>query len=164
MIVALLNQAIFAQQDFLLTLAQSPRLERATNNLRFYLTVLAITFIVIAVVAAVARKYLAGPVEPSQGEAIFDLSELRRLHREGQLSDDEYLAARAAALKDSRARLGDDAPQPDTDAAPARPRPAHPGIELGPELLDPPGNTPGTPAVSDNPDKAPPPDDNHTKD
>ncbi len=164
MIVALLNQALFAQQGLLRLLGQTPRLERANDNLRFYLTALAIAFIVIAVVAAIARKYLAGGIESDDGEAIFDLSELRQQHRDGQLTDDEYLAARAAALNVGGTYLGNDLPRADPGADPT-PRPAGgAGVDLGPELLDTSKTTPKTPEESDNSDDAPPADDTEPKD
>lgn len=131
------------------TLGQSARTARAQDDIWFYLIVLVIAAVVIAVIGLVARKYLSDPIDASEGEAVFDLSELRRLHRQGQLTDEEFQAAKAAVLMDGAGYLGRDSTGAERSARPA-PRPAgDPDIELGPELLGP--STPGPgPAEPDN--------------
>jgi hypothetical protein len=122
------------------TLGQSARATRAQGDIWFYLIVLVAAAVVIAVIGLVARKYLSEPIEASEGEAVFDLSELRKLHRQGQLTDDEFEAAKAAVLMNGADYLGKDSTGAERPARPA-PRPAgDTDIELGPELLGP--NTP----------------------
>ena len=138
---------ITAVSNLTFTLGQSARASRAQGDIWFYLVVLVAAAVVIAVLGLLARKYLSGPIEASEGEAVFDLSELRKLHRQGQLTDDEFEAAKAAVLMNGADYLGHDstgAPRPARTA----PRPAgDPDIELGPELLGPsiPPPTPGEP-------------------
>lgn len=129
MTMAALNQV--------LALGQSARAARAQDEVWFYLVVLVIAAVVITVIGLVARKVLSDPIEASEGQAVFDLSDLRKLHRQGQLTDDEYEAAKAATLMDGASFMGKD-----SAGAPRSVRPAHrplddPGVELGPELLDP---------------------------
>ncbi len=168
MIVALLNHTLIGTPGLLLPLGQSARLERATSNLWFYLPALTVLVILIAAVGLVARKYLTGPIQSSGGDAVFDLSELRQLHHEGHLSDDEYLAARSAALSEGGSFLGDAGKQADPQSDPStRPRnrpPNRSGIHLGPELLDTPHATPEPRAESDNLDDNPPAKDIEPKD
>jgi hypothetical protein len=135
-----------------LLLGQSARIARAQNDVWLYLIVLVVGALVIVVIGLIARKVFADPIESSEGEAVFDLSELRRLHRAGQLTDDEYEAAKAAVLMDGASFL---AQAPAAAERPARPgglRPADdPGVELGPELLGP-SPTPPNGDEADNPD------------
>jgi hypothetical protein len=155
MIVAVFNHVQSAPQGLLLTLGQSARATRATSDLWFYLSALTVCFVVIVAAGLIARRYLAGPIESSDGEAMFDLSELRRLHREGRLTDEEYLAARGAVLNDGNAYLGEAGSQTSPHAATPTGPPAGAGITLGPELLDSP-HTPGDgPAEPDNTDPDP---------
>ena len=126
-----------AVSNLTFTLGQSARTVRAQNDVWFYLVVLVAAGVVIAVIGLIARKYLSGPIEASEGEAVFDLSELRRLHRQGQLTDDEFEAAKAAVLMNGADYLGKDSTGAERPTRPI-PRPAgDPDIELGPELLGP---------------------------
>lgn len=126
-----------AVSNLTFTLGQSARAARAQGDIWFYLAVLVAAAVVIAVIGLVARKYLSEPIEATEGEAVFDLSELRRLHRLGQLTDDEYEAAKAAVLINGADYLGTDSTGAPRPARPA-PRPTgDPDIELGPELLGP---------------------------
>ncbi len=109
------------------------RSSRATSKIHFYLIILTVTFLALAVIAMVLRKYLANPIEPSAGEAVFSLSDLRRMHRDGELTDDEYLAARAAALAESGVQVEGAALPADGPGKPKGPA----GVDLGPELLSP---------------------------
>ncbi len=108
------------------TLAQSSRTARAQGEIWFYLVLLVIAAAIVVMVGLAVRKALLDPIESSAEEAVLDLSELRRLHREGKLSDEEYLAAKQAILSAGANVLhGDDQE-----------------VDLGPELLD----TPDIPA------------------
>ncbi len=113
-------------------LAQSARAARATNDIWMILTILVVASILIVAVALIVRKMLLGSDEASAGEAIFDLSELRRLHREGSLTDEEFQAARAAALMDGTGYLGGE--QASASATPPSAKSSQ-DVELGPELL-----------------------------
>ncbi|MEZ6193043.1 MAG: SHOCT domain-containing protein [Phycisphaerales bacterium] len=119
------------------TLGQSARTARAQGDIWFYLGVLVVAAVVIAVIGLIARKYLSEPIEASEGEAVFDLSELRKLHRHGQLTDDEFEAAKAAVLMNGADYLSKDSTGAERPTRPT-PRPAGDAdIELGPELLGP---------------------------
>ncbi len=148
-----------AATNLTLTLGQSARAARAQDDVWFYLIVLVIAAVVITVIGLVARKVLSEPIEASQGEAVFDLSELRKLHRQGQLTDDEFEAAKAAVLMNGSDYLGRDSTGAERSAWPIPRPPGDPDIELGPELLGPSTPGPGH-GESDNPGN----DDNPSKD
>ncbi len=162
--IALLNHVLFAQQDLCLILGQHERATRVRNEVWFYLLVLVVAAFVIVAFGLVIRKHLDSPIESSDAEAVLDLSELRKLHRDGQLTDDEYLAARSAALIDSSTYLGDAEIPPAADANPHAPPSKNAGVELGPELLDTPQIPPTPPTDSDNPGPTPQADDPGPKD
>lgn len=145
---------------------QLTRIEQATSKVNFYLIILTCTFLALAVVGLIARKIFNSPIESSDEEAVLSLSDLRRMHREGDLTDDEYQAARAAALAESGVYIGGegtddgatgqtvnqdpkkvtpDEDHPDTDPA------VDPGVELGPELLNDPDGPTGPGNKPDNP-------------
>lgn len=125
---------IHAVFNLTFTLGQSARAARAQSEVWFYLIMLVVAAVVITAIGLVARKYLTEPIEASEGQAVFDLSELRRLHRLGQLTDDEFEAAKAAVLKDGAGYMS----KPPTGAEWPAPRPpSGPDVELGPELLEP---------------------------
>ncbi len=147
-------------------LGQSTRIEQATSKVNFYLIVLTCTFLALAVVGLIARKIFHGPIESDDQEAVLNLSDLRRMHRDGELTDDEYLAARSAALAESGVYVDNDPPNgPGSDSAVtqtggsvAKADPATgagpgggPGVELGPELLDKPDTPPKDEDKPDNP-------------
>ena len=106
MVLAALYPTDLAGTGLMPVLAQSARAARATNDIWMILAILVAAAVIIIVVALIVRKMLLGSDEASAGEAIFDLSELRRLHREGSLTDEEFQAARAAALMDGTGYLG----------------------------------------------------------
>ncbi len=108
MVIAGFIHTVGTAYGFTVPLGQASRASRAANEIWFYLLMLVALTVVVVVVGLVARKYLAGPIEPSGGETVFDLSDLRRLHREGHLSDEEYRAARAAVLIDGNSNLGNE--------------------------------------------------------
>lgn len=71
------------------------------------IAVLAIVLVAVALV--VRKKYMNQQSDASQGTG-FTLSDFRRMHREGQLSDAEYEAAKASLLAHTRAASGINAP------------------------------------------------------
>lgn len=162
MVIAGFIHTVGTAYGFTVPLGQASRASRAANEIWFYLLMLVALTVVVVVVGLVARKYLAGPIEPSGGETVFDLSDLRRLHREGHLSDQEYQAARAAVLIDGNSNLGNEPQAQPTPPArmPEQPSDSHldtpdtPDTELGPELLDRPHPTdaPGPDASHEGPD------------
>ncbi len=151
MVVTALNPIHTAGSSLWPMLAQSARTARNQDDIWFYLIVLVIAAFAIAIIGLVARKMLASPIASGEGESIFDLSELRRLHREGRLTDEEFQTARATVLKDSAGYLD----ETDTTAAEApRVTPGSHDIDLGPELMDA-SDPPDDPDESDKPDRDP---------
>lgn len=159
MVAVALNPILTADSGLWPLLAQTQRTAQNQSDIWFYLIVLVVGAFVVITIGLVARKMLGGPIETGEGGSVFDLSELRRLHREGQLTDEEFQVARAAALKESTGYLGEDAPP--TDEAP-RAKPGSHDIDLGPELVDTPDppEPPDTPEESDKPGGGPEPTDN----
>lgn len=163
MVVAALNPIFTMTLGLSPALAQSARYAHVQNDVWFYLILLVAAAIVVTIIGLIARKILTGPIEAAEGETVFDLSELRRLHREGRLTDAEYQAARAATLKQGANLLTDHVPDPQAPASPPSPDTVgRPGVELGPELLDrpkPPGSDRGESdkpgQASDSPDNPP---------
>ncbi len=143
---AVCNLALSISADLPSVLAQSARAKRASGDVLEYLAILLVAAIVIVAIGLIARKYLAGPIESTEGEAVFDLSELRRMHREGVLNDEEFQAARAAALIGGAEMLTPPADASDTsndttDAAPTE-QPGHAAPPLGPGAPDDPADPP----------------------
>ena len=156
-------------------LGQITRIEQATSRINFYLIVMTCTFLALAVVGLIARKWFNSPTDAAQDESTFNLSDLRRMHRDGELTDDEYLVARAAALAESGVYSDKEASDTSTSESgvtqnePSNPRndkptsdlpasqpgrpggPGGPGVELGPELLDTPETPPEPNDKPDNP-------------
>jgi len=166
MYTAAFNLTLSTAGSLSVLLAQTTRIEQATSKVNFYLIILTCTFLVLAVLGLIARKLFNSPIESSDQDAALSLSDLRRMHREGELTDDEYLAARAAALAESGVYVSDtpsgnaasaSATDPtDQDDAEPGTRPdthlgAGPGVELGPELLDGPEEPPESEPKPDNP-------------
>lgn len=132
-----------------LTLAQSSRTP-PTVDIMFWLGVLLVICIVGFVFVTWLKKRLDAEEAESLGSVMdsFGLSDLRRLHREGQLSDEEFerakhkmLVAAGAIEPDAEDDDTDDA-EPDTPASPSaevKPQPANGSVDLdeplGPELL-----------------------------
>ena len=118
-------------------LAQSARANQARSEIWFYLLMLVLASCVIVVFGLIARKLLTSPIESGDAAAVIDLAELRRMHREGKLSDEEFQAARAAALMGSAALLtpASDTAEEDTDASddPDSP-PSPPPPDVTPEV------------------------------
>ncbi|MCC6683243.1 MAG: hypothetical protein IT445_20290 [Phycisphaeraceae bacterium] len=68
----------------------------------FYLGMIVIAAIVLVAVALVVRRLMLGRHEPGES---FTLSDVRRLHQEGQLSDEEFEAARKRLIAQQRAAM-----------------------------------------------------------
>ena len=68
----------------------------------FYLCLIVIAAVALAIVALLMRRMLLR--HQDTGES-FTLADLRRLHEQGQLSDDEYEAARKRLIAHQRALL-----------------------------------------------------------
>jgi hypothetical protein len=95
----------------------------AAASILFWVAVLLAVIVALAVVALWLRRRLM-VAEESEGGIGFTLGDLRRLHREGKMSDEEFNTAKAAMLARTRAVI--DAPKPAGKVASA---------DLGPELL-----------------------------
>ncbi len=128
-----------------LTLAQSNR-RPPTVDIMFWLGVLLIICIVGFVFVTWLKKRLDAEQVESSGSVMdsFGLSDLRRLHREGELTDEEFERARHKMLIAAGAiepDVDDDDGEPDPPAAPAPTDEAQPESAgevvdaLGPELL-----------------------------
>ena len=147
--VTMLQNMFCARQGFTPLLGQSTRVAKAQEDIWFYALLLAAAFLVCGVAAVLVRKWLTSPIESSQGQAVLDLSQLRRMHRDGMLTDQEYEAARSVALAETGV-----APSPDKPSATplnASPAAVVDESDLGPELLDR-SNPPDPGPTSDNQD------------
>jgi ABC-type iron transport system FetAB permease component len=83
-----------------LPLAQS---QRGMGSVFFWLLVLIGLVIVAAVLVLYLRKWYSSPdVTPSAG---FTLGDIRQLHREGQMTDEEFEKAKALILGQTRRQL-----------------------------------------------------------
>jgi len=149
------HQAAFAWQGFPFLLGQSVRAAKASADIWFYLLILVVASMIVVTLGLVLRKKLSVPIESARGETAFNLSDLRKLHRLGLLSDEEFQAAKAGALAESGVPpVSGTVPK----AAPKtgqNPLGAVDESLLGPELLDRKGSPPPT-GDSDNPDGDPP--------
>ncbi len=166
MFFSALNLTLSTAYGQSIVLGQLSRIDQATSKVNFYLIILMCTFLTLAVVGLVARKIFNSPIESSDEDAALNLSDLRRMHREGDLTDDEYLAARAAALAESGVYVSGrgvrggtpeshDDQNPETishsvELPPISPG-AVPGVELGPELMDSRDEPPEPESKPDNP-------------
>lgn len=76
------------------------------GELMIWLGILAVAACVGVVIIHLLRRWLGRPVEaPGEG---FTLQELRRMHAEGRLSDEEFQRARASILRSATAAAGAD--------------------------------------------------------
>lgn len=133
-------------------LGQAANANQLRDDIWFYLIVLVIASCVIVVFGLIARKLLNSPIESNDADAVIDLAKLRRMHRDGELTDAEFQAARNAVLMGSTDLLSttsdnlDPTPDPPPEVSPEAPTHYSPDphptpskdIELGPELLPPP--------------------------
>ncbi len=136
-----LNHAMGVWPAAGLVLGQSTQTVQTSHDILFALGLLTAAAAAIVIIGLVVWKKLGDPIESSDAGAVFDLSELRRLHREGQLSDEEFQAAKAAAILDGTAAfLPKETPEQPTaaDEIPIE----DDNASLGPELLDDPDQSP----------------------
>lgn len=84
-------------------LAQSPdRVDQATQQVLWAVAMILVAIVVVVVVALVLRRLLLKPPDQTASRG-FTLAEMRRLHEQGELSDEEWEAARSALLAHTRA-------------------------------------------------------------
>ena len=97
-----------------LTLAQDTA--RASSSILWWLGVILAAVVVILIVAIlVRRRYVVAEQNAVQpGASGFTLSDLRELHRQGQLSDAEFEVAKKGMIARSRAMI--DAPEDELPA------------------------------------------------
>lgn len=105
--------------------APIPLLAQLSESLAIlrWLLVLLIVVVGLIVIALWLRRRLA-VADEEEGPIGFTLGDLRQMHREGKLSDEEFNTARAAMIARSRAVLNEP-PRREAEA-----------VELGPNLLD----------------------------
>ena len=96
-----------------------------------WLGILVVVALLIVVVGLIARRLFFGESEEA-GHVGFSLSDLRQMHAQGQLTDDEFAAAKARMIAQSRAALADD--DATTELSTTDPRPD--ASEEGPQNLD----------------------------
>jgi hypothetical protein len=99
----------------LLILAQTG--EQSAAILRWLLVIAALAAVIVVVAVIVRRRLMADEEEEDAGPG-FMLADLRRLHREGQLSDEEFATAKAAMIARSRALLHEDETGPANEDRP----------------------------------------------
>ena len=78
---------------------------QATLDILFWCGVLIAAIVIVGIVAMVVRRIVLGGRVLEQ--EIFTLSDLRQLHREGQLTDQEFKRAKAAYVARGLARVDD---------------------------------------------------------
>lgn len=92
-----------------------------------WLAVLVVLVLVGGVAILALRRSLQGGLDDSDAEG-FTLHGLRRLHAEGELSDEEFAQAKDAMIGRMKARVTDDPDEADADDADAGPiKPPSPG-------------------------------------
>lgn len=89
--------------------------QRQSIEILQWLGVLLVVAAVIAVAGLIARRLLLPRKDDDQAAvgAGFTLADLRQMHRDGQLTDEEFAAARGRMVAQSRAALRDDDPGDD---------------------------------------------------
>ena len=78
--------------------------------------VLIVALVVMFIGIAWLRRWMAGPAEPAGGTG-FTLSDLREMHRKGQLSDEEFERAKLQMVATARAAANK--PKPDAPGGPS---------------------------------------------
>ncbi len=95
----------------------------ASVQIMMWIGVILLAAVFLGVVGYILRRRLLSEDDDPAAAEPFTLSDLRRLHREGQLSDEEFERARAAIIARTRAHLHKaEQDEDDTDAD----RPASP--------------------------------------
>lgn len=80
--------------------------QQAPREIFVWLAIIVGAAILLGVIAMVLRKALMGQ-DPNAGSVGFTLSDLRRLHAEGELTDEQFEQAKARIIAQSRAQLGE---------------------------------------------------------
>ncbi len=86
------------------------------GEVMIWLGVLLVAAVLIGVIGYMLRKRLLGGDDGEETIQPFTLADLRRLHREGQLSDEEYERAKAAMIAQTRSAFGDQASDENDDS------------------------------------------------
>lgn len=76
----------------------------ASRDILWWLGVLVLAAVVMALAGLLLRKVLLRPDETVEDQG-FTLADMRRLHEQGELSDEEFKAARALMIARSRAMM-----------------------------------------------------------
>lgn len=75
-----------------------------TGDIFFWLGMLLVASLVIILVAVIVRKRIMSHAQSTADQA-FTLSDLRRMHQQGHMTDEEFARAKAAMIAQNRARL-----------------------------------------------------------
>lgn len=86
-----------------------PGAQRSVQEIYWWLSAIVIAALALAIVGLIVRRLVMGPKEDKGNEG-FMLADLRRLRREGNLSDEEYRSARTTMIAQGRALLDKEAP------------------------------------------------------
>ena len=90
-------------QDWLLTLAQQPGRSAAAARVLFWLGILVLAAVALAVIALLIRRAVLGQDDASQPG--FTLGDLRDMHARGELSDQEFEQAKSMVVAQSLAAM-----------------------------------------------------------
>jgi len=101
----------------LVSLAQSSRTTSSVADILLYLGIIVAAAIVLVIVGVIVRKRFQDDDAPAMPTA-FTLSDLRQMHQQGQLTDEEFDRAKKAMLARSRAAYQGDEPEPDDQPEP----------------------------------------------
>jgi len=100
------------------TLAQTGRSLSAVGDILLYLGIIVGAAILLVVIGLVVRKKFQADDEPAIRTS-FTLSDLRQMHQQGQLTDEEFDRAKKALIARSRAAYdADDGPEPEPTPPP----------------------------------------------
>ena len=108
-----------------------PGAQRSVQEIYWWLGAIVIAALALAIVGLIVRRLVMGPKE-DKGDEGFMLSDLRRLHREGNLSDEEYRSARTTMIAQGRALLDKEEPDQVGSGPEANDQPPS-GSDAGPE-------------------------------
>ena len=92
----------------LLAQATKPAPKSTTMDIMFWLMWLVVGAGALIVLGVIARKIIKGPPDERNTGIAFSISDLRRMHREGQLSDEEFERAKGAIIANSSFVMGGD--------------------------------------------------------
>ena len=104
------------------SLAQSSRTQQSTEIFWILAILVAVAIVTSLIILIIRRAYLREDAPEPEG---FTLSDLRRMHKDGKLSDEEFDAAKGLVVERSVEGLSDD----DTDPQEVHIDPAHWGFD-----------------------------------